>query len=103
MRFFLRGVEETAIKGRDTFQKILALRTQAEEQVSSLGKRVPNARAALAVLYRRPVISAAELEHELGVSKPTAHALVRDLEQKGGADRDGRADARPTVRVRSLP
>ncbi|TWI06079.1 Fic family protein [Luteimonas cucumeris] len=83
VRFFLRGVEETATKGRDTFRQILALRTQAEEQVSSLGKRVPNARAALAVLYRRPVISAAELEQELGVSKPTAHALVRDLEQKG--------------------
>lgn len=83
VRFFLRGVEETATKGRDTFRQILALRTQADEQVSSLGKRVPNARATLAVLYRRPVISAAELEQELGVSKPTAHALVRDLEQKG--------------------
>lgn len=83
VRFFLRGVDETAAKGRDVFRQILALRIQAEEQVSSLGKRVPNARAALAVLYRRPLISAAELEKELGVSKPTAHALVRDLVDKG--------------------
>ncbi|HEY0879329.1 MAG TPA: Fic family protein [Zeimonas sp.] len=83
LRFFLRGVEETASKGRDTFRQILALRTQADEQVSSLGKRVPNARAALAVLYRRPVISAVDLASELGVSRPTAHALVHDLEQKG--------------------
>jgi DNA-binding MarR family transcriptional regulator len=44
---------------------------------------VPNARAALSVLYRRPVIAAADLAQELSVSKPTAHALIRDLESKG--------------------
>jgi hypothetical protein len=43
--------------------------------VATLGKRVPNARAALAVLYRRPVITAADLRAELAVSAPTAQAL----------------------------
>ena len=83
VRFFLSGVTETAAKGRDVFQQILALRTESEERISSLGKRVPNARAALIVLYRRPVIAAADLAQELGVSSPTAHALIRALEQQG--------------------
>jgi Fic family protein len=83
VRFFLNGVAETATKGRDVFRQILLLRTDAEERVASLGKRVPNARAALSVLYRRPVIAAADLAQELSVSKPTAHALIRDLESKG--------------------
>lgn len=83
VRFFLRGVTETATRGRDVFQQVLALRTAADTQVSALGRRLPNARAALAVLYQRPVISAVELQQELGVSKPTAHALIRDLERLG--------------------
>lgn len=83
VRFFLSGVAETATKGREVFRKILLLRTEADERVSSLGKRVPNARAALSVLYRRPVIAAGDLERELSVSKPTAHALIRDLQNMG--------------------
>jgi Fic family protein len=83
VRFFLSGVAETAAKGRDTFQKILALRTEVEQQVISLGKRAPNARQALNMLYRRPVVSAADLEQGINISTPTANALIRDLMQLG--------------------
>lgn len=79
VRFFLQGVLETATKGRDTFGKILVLRTDVEQRILTLGKRVPNARAALNLLYRRPVVSAADLERCLKVSAPTAQALLKDL------------------------
>jgi Fic family protein len=82
VRFFLQGVAETATKGRDVFRQILTLRTDVEQRILSLGKRVPNARAALDVLYRQPR-SPPTTEHALGVSKPTAHALVRDFERLG--------------------
>lgn len=82
VRFFLQGLAETAAKGRDVFRQILSLRTDVEQRILSLGKRVPNARAALGVLYRRPIIAAAELGQELGVSNPTAHALIKDLERQ---------------------
>ena len=83
VRFFLRGVAETSAKGRDTFGKILTLRTDVEQRILTLGKRVPNARAALNLLYRRPFVSAADLEQHLGVSAPTAQALVKDLIRLG--------------------
>lgn len=83
VRFFLRGVTETATKGREVFQQILSLRTEAEQRILTLGRRAPNARAALDVLYRRPVLSAGELRTELRVSEPTAQALVKDLERLG--------------------
>jgi Fic family protein len=83
VRFFLQGITETASKGRDVFQKILLLRTDADKRVLTLGKRAPNARAALDLLYSRPVVAAGDLERALRVSKPTAHALVRDLEKLG--------------------
>lgn len=83
VRFFLRGVAETSSKGRDTFGKILALRVDVEQRILTLGKRVPNARAALNLLYRSPVISASGLEQQLGVSAPTAQALIKDLMRLG--------------------
>ena len=79
VRFFLQGVAETSIKGRETFRKILALRTEAEQRILSLGKRAPNAHTALNLLYSRPIIAAANLEQALGVSTPTAQALIKDL------------------------
>lgn len=83
IRFFLKGIEETSAKGRDTFQKILALRTEVEQQILGLGRRAPNARQTLNLLYSKPVIVAADLERTLGISTPTANTLIRELIQLG--------------------
>lgn len=83
VRFFLGGVAETATKGRDVFRKILLLRTEVEHAVLSLGKRAPNARLMLNLLYRKPMVSAMDVEAALAVSTPTANALIRDLAKLG--------------------
>lgn len=83
VRFFLQGVTETATKGRNVFKEILTLRTDAEHKLLSLGKRAPNAKQALNLLYRRPMLSAATLEDSLGISHPTANALLRDFIRLG--------------------
>jgi len=83
VRFFLSGVIATAAEGRDVFRKILALRTETEKQVLALGKRAVNARAALEVLYRKPIITTTELQEELPVSRSTAHLLVKELLRLG--------------------
>jgi Fic family protein len=83
VRFFLNGVAETATKGRDVFQQILLLRNQVENAVLGLGKRSVNARQAMILLYRKPLVSAIDLEQELSISRPTANALLRDLVQLG--------------------
>jgi Fic family protein len=83
VRFFLRGVAETATKGRHVFQQILVLRTDVEHAILDLGKRAPNAKLALNFLYRQPIVSAADLETALSISTPTANALIRDFERLG--------------------
>ncbi|MBF0283093.1 MAG: Fic family protein [Magnetococcales bacterium] len=83
VRFFLSGVTETATKGREVFRQILALRTEVEQIVLRLGKRTPNARQVLNLLYSQPLISASDIERTLKVSAPTANALIRDLSQLG--------------------
>ncbi len=83
VRFFLQGMAETAAKGRDVFRQILSLRTDVEQKVLGLGKRASKARQALNLLYRKPMIAASDLEQNLGISHPTANALLRDLMQLG--------------------
>ena len=79
VRFFLRGVAETAAKGRDTFREILTLRTEVEQAILGLGKRTPNAKRLLNLLYSNPLVSSADIEKALGVTHQTANALIRDF------------------------
>lgn len=79
VRFFLKGVAETAQKGRDVFSQVLQLRTEVEQAVLGLGKRAPIARNALKLLYRNPMVSANTLAQNLEVSPPTANALIREF------------------------
>ncbi len=83
VRFFLRGMAETSAKGRDVFRKILMLRTETEQAVMTLGKRVVNARQLLNLLYRKPVVTASDIEQAIDVSTPTANALIRDFQKLG--------------------
>lgn len=82
VRFFLNGVAQTARKGRDVFGQILALRNQVEQAAASLGKRAGSAHQALNLLYRQPVIAAADLEKALDITTPTANSLIKLLIKK---------------------
>lgn len=59
------------------------MRTDAESKVLSLGRRAPNARQALNLMYRKPMLSAADLQQELQTTNQTANALLRDFMQLG--------------------
>ncbi len=83
VRFFLTGVAETAAKGRDVFRDILTLRNEVEQAILSLGKRTPNAKRLLNLLYSRPLVSALSIETSLGITHPTANALIRDFIRLG--------------------
>ena len=83
VRFFLTGIAETAANGRDIFRKILALRTEVETAVLGLGKRVPTAQQMLNLLYRKPVLTALDVEEVLEMSKTTSYSLIRDFLQLG--------------------
>jgi len=83
IRFFLNGVAQTATKGRDVFRQILALRTEVEQAVLKLGKRVHSARLALNLFYRKPIINATDMEEALSITTPTANALIKALVELG--------------------
>ncbi|AQG81571.1 Fic family protein [Spirosoma montaniterrae] len=85
LKFFLVAVKETAEKGIDTFQHIMALREEIEHQrIFALGKRIPTARLFMHHLYAYPVVTDIPgLARILNVSRPTAGTLVNDFTRLG--------------------
>ena len=83
MRFFLQNMTKTTTKERNVFQQILTLRTETEQKILTLGKRTPNTQQTLNLLYRKPILSTTDLEHGLGITHPTANALLRDFIRLG--------------------
>lgn len=78
--FFLSGIAETSRNAVATLQQILALQKSLEtERLPTLGRRIPNALKVLELLYQTPVLTVAQLEKGLAVSKQTAHTLVKDF------------------------
>jgi Fic family protein len=82
--FFLDGVAQVATEATDIVTRILELREHDRARIGSgLGRRSGNALALLDELFKRPVVTAKAVEHTLGVSQPTASALVHQLEDIG--------------------
>lgn len=83
VRFFLAGVVEIAEKGRNTFERILALKSEAERLCMTMGKRAPNAHKALEILYAHTIVAAGDIERGIGVSAPTAQAIIKAFQEVG--------------------
>lgn len=83
VKFFLIGIRETAQKGRGVLEATIDLRADYEKRIlrTPSANRQKHMRKLLEHLYRKPVITAQEVEKLLGVSKPTSHTIVNELEQ----------------------
>jgi len=79
IRFFLVGVRDTAKNSKETLEKIVEIRTQAEAKISQLGKRSENAQKLLKLLYTKPIINTKDIQEQLEVTNQTANQLIRDF------------------------
>ncbi|MCJ7554172.1 MAG: Fic family protein [Ignavibacteriaceae bacterium] len=87
IKFFLVGIIETSDKGIDTFKTILKLKEQIEDKkLIKLGKKLPTAKSLLKYLFRKPVVTAQDVQDELKVSLPTVNSLLSDFERLGILD-----------------
>ena len=80
LKFFLVGVIETAKSSIQTFDSIMQLQVQVEQDLQSLGRRATSAQKVVRHLYKRPIITAERVSEVAGVSKPTAYKLIEALE-----------------------
>ena len=84
LEFFVDGIAQVATEATERAKDILQLREKDRALVgSSMGRRSHNGLALLDALYKQPIITARLVEEMIGVSQPTASALVRDMERIG--------------------
>lgn len=77
--FFLDAVIETAESSKNTFIQIMAMRSELEAQMVTLGRRAENARMLLLQLYRSPAITGKQTAELLGVTPRVANALIDEF------------------------
>lgn len=82
LRFFLRGVAETAEEATVTARAIVGLREGQRSQLIA-DNLPPNALRLLDFIYLRPVLNVALAANQLGVSFATANKLVESFEAIG--------------------
>ena len=82
LRFFLRGVAETAGEATTTAQRIFELRERHRAQVlnEQLG---PNALKLLSILFASPIVNVNLVSSRLGVTFATANKLIGRFEDLG--------------------
>lgn len=80
LRFFLRGVAETAEEATATAQRIVRLREEHRAAVLGLGE---NGLRLLSLVFERPFVSVGLVRERLGVSFATANKLVGRFEELG--------------------
>ena len=102
LRFFLRGVAETAGEATTTAQRIFELRERHRAQVlnEQLG---PNALKLLSILFASPIVNV-----NLVSSRPRSHVRHREqadrpLRGSRAGARDNRPTAVPAVSLRPIP
>lgn len=83
LKFFLVGVKETSENSIQTFKNIIALRSNLEHKIVSLGKKYDLAKHFLELLYGEPKIDAQSVAEALNVNISTALRLIGDFEKLG--------------------
>lgn len=81
MRFFLRGVTETANEAADTAERIFELRERSRSLV--MDDAGPNALRLLSALFQRPLVNVNYVATTIEVGFPTANRLVARFEDLG--------------------
>lgn len=82
IRFFLRGVAETADQAATTAEAIAALRETERERLTAVGLTGTAVRL-LDLHFRRPLLTAPAAADALGVSRPTTRQLLERLQYLG--------------------
>ncbi len=81
IKFFLKGIIDTAENGVKTFEKILILQKKNENKIQTLGIRSANALKVINELYKRPITDAKSIAEIANISLVSAYNLITELQR----------------------
>jgi Fic family protein len=106
LEFFLEGVASVAREATETARKIVKMREDFRDLVTTrLGRRAGTGLKLIDMLFRTPVVTIQSVEKMLSYSQPAAAALVNAMEKEGilweltGRRRDRIWEFRPYLRL----
>ena len=79
LRFFLKGVTDTAKDSINTFEKVITLRKDSEQKILSLGRKSKTRMELLTFLYSKPNINARLIQEKFNLSTPAANKLITEF------------------------
>lgn len=82
-KFFLVGVNETAINSIQTLDSLLKLQKEIDEKLQILGSRTNTARNVVQYLYQQPFVDAMKIKEISSLSMPSVYKLINDLVELG--------------------
>jgi len=82
-KFFLTGVIETAQSGVQTFNSIMQLQKNIDEQLKQLGSRSGDGRKVVDYLYTNPILDAIKVADIIEKTPRPAYKLIDSLENLG--------------------
>lgn len=85
LRFFLIGVQQTAMRSIGVFRTILKLKERIEREIMPQFhvRRQANAQLLIETLYQRPVVTVKGVKALLNVQPNTASSLISEFEKHG--------------------
>ena len=83
LKFYLEGISTTGEKAVNTARKIIKLKDDHTQKVTSLGRSAARGIKLLNALYRKPLITIKGVEKVTALQNPNALALVAKFEKLG--------------------
>ncbi len=82
--FFLVAVIETCKKGLSVLKTVMTLKEKCEgERIIALGRKIPNAKKLLNLLYSEPVLLPSRASRNLRITPASANKLINDFVKIG--------------------
>jgi Fic family protein len=83
LKFMLTGIIITAENGVKTFDKILKLKNETEQKISTLGRKSANGLKLINHLYQNPFTDYQKVMVATGLSHVSAYSLIEQFEKMG--------------------
>lgn len=83
LKFFLVGVQQTALNSKRTFEAIISLRSDSERLAVQMGKRAKKALQLINRLYSQPIMSPKNIAGLLEITHQSANSLANAFEEAG--------------------